>query len=146
MPHQGEWHPGRHEPLTDRETWDRVQTLLGSKVDRSHELVYAGGLIACGRCGHTVTGERVKKKLKAGETFYVDDRCSKYRSAGHPPVRLREADLDGQVLDLFGRSSPGTGAASTTRPSAAGSRPSCGRRRRTSRKSPASGGRTSSGG
>ena len=103
VPHQGEWHPGRHEPLTDRETWDRVQTLLGSKVYRSHELVYAGGLIACGHCGHAITGERVKKKLKAGETFYVYYRCSKYRSAGHPPVRLREADLDGQVLDLFGK-------------------------------------------
>ena len=103
VPHQGEWHPGRHEPLTDRETWDRVQTLLGSKVYRSHELVYAGGLIACGHCGHAITGERVKKKLKAGETFYVYYRCSKYRSAGHPPVRLREADLDRQVLDLFGK-------------------------------------------
>ena len=103
VPHRGEWHPGRHEPLTDRETWDRVQTLLGSKVYRSHELVYAGGLITCGHCGHAITGERVKKKLKAGETFYVYYRCSKYRSAGHPPVRLREADLDGQVLDLFGK-------------------------------------------
>ena len=102
MPHRGEWHPGRHEPLIDRETWDRVQTLLGSKVYRSHELVYAGGLIACGHCGHAITGERVKK-LKAGETFYVYHRCSKYRSDGHPPVRLREADPDGQVLDLFGK-------------------------------------------
>ena len=103
VPHQGEWHPGRHEPLTDRETRDRVQTLLGSKVYRSHELTYAGGLITCGHCGHAITGERVKKKLKAGETFYVYYRCSKYRSDGHPPVRLREADLDGQVLDLFGK-------------------------------------------
>ena len=103
IPYKGESLPGRHEPLTDRETWDRVQTLLGSKIYRSHELVYAGGLIACGHCGHAITGERVKKTLKAGETFYVYYRCSRYRSAGHPPVRLREADLDGQVLDLFGK-------------------------------------------
>ena len=122
-----------------------MQTLLGSKVYRSHSPIYAGGLIECGHCGHAITGERVKKKLKAGETFYVYYRCSKYRSAGRPRVRLREADLDRQALDLFGRLSSGTGAASTTRPSAAGSRPCCGRRRRTSRKSPASGGRTSSG-
>ena len=84
-----------------------MQTLLGTKVDRSHELVYAGGLIACGRCGHAITGERVKKKLKAGETFYVYYRCSKYRSAGHPPVRLREANAGragaGPVRPVFSR-------------------------------------------
>ena len=123
VPHGGEWHPGRHEPLTDGEASNRVQTLLGSEVYRSHELVYAGGQIVCGHCGHAITGERVKQKLKSGETFYIDYRCSMYRSAGHPPVRLREADLDAQVPDLFGRFSPGMGAASTTRPSAAGSHP-----------------------
>ena len=86
VPHRGEWHPGRHEPLTDRETWDRVQTLLGSKVYRSHELVYAGGLIACGHCGHAITGERVKKKLKAGENRVGGRRGAGGEAAGPFPT------------------------------------------------------------
>jgi site-specific DNA recombinase len=37
-----QWHPGTHQPLVDRVTWDRVQELLGDKVQHPRELVYAG--------------------------------------------------------------------------------------------------------
>jgi hypothetical protein len=30
--HKGEWYPGKHEPLIDRATWDRVQVLLGGRL------------------------------------------------------------------------------------------------------------------
>lgn len=29
--HKGEWYPGTQEPLIDRATWNRVQTLLGNQ-------------------------------------------------------------------------------------------------------------------
>ena len=29
--HKGQWYPGKHEPLIDRATWDRVQVLLGGQ-------------------------------------------------------------------------------------------------------------------
>ncbi len=96
-----QWYPGTHEPLVDRATWDRVQTLLGNKVYRTNELTYAGKLITCGHCGHPITGERIVKKTKSGEKEYVYYRCAQYTTTGHPRIRLNEAKLDQQVLALF---------------------------------------------
>jgi DNA invertase Pin-like site-specific DNA recombinase len=96
-----QWFTGKHKALLDRSTWNRVQALLGSKVYRSHELTYAGSLIECAHCGHVITGERVKKKNKSGIKHYNYYRCTKYRSEGHPNVRLREAALDEQIQSLF---------------------------------------------
>lgn len=99
----GQWHPGTHTPLVDRVTFDRVQTLLGGSTYRAHELTFAGNLITCGHCGHTITGEVKTKHTKSGETHYRYYRCTKYNTKGHPRVRLREQDLDQQVLDMFSR-------------------------------------------
>jgi len=99
--HRGNWHPGNQEHLVDAATWNRVQRLLGSKVYKSHELTYAGSLIRCSHCGNFVTGEKVRKKTKHGENVHVYYRCSRYQSKGHPRVRVKEADIESQVLDLF---------------------------------------------
>jgi len=99
--HKGEWYPGKQSPLVTRETWDRVQVLLGNQVYRSHELTYASGLISCGHCDHFVTGECKTKETKSGPKDYVYYRCSKYSRKDHPKVRLTESDLDAQVLGLF---------------------------------------------
>lgn len=101
--YHGQWFPGKHKPLVDRATWDRVQVLLGGHVYRSHEMTYAGELIECGHCEHTITGEQKIKKTKTGERHYNYYRCSKYSTPGHPRIRLAEAELDRQVLDLFDR-------------------------------------------
>lgn len=99
--YRDQWYPGAHKPLVDRATWDRVQVLLGNKIYRSHELTYAGDLITCGYCGHPITGERKSKKTKSGEKEYVYYRCGHYNTAGHPRIRLQEAQLDRQMLALF---------------------------------------------
>ena len=98
---RGQWYPGKHEPLVDRTTWDRVQALLGGHVYRSHELTYAGERISCGHCGHPITGEKKTKKTKAGERHYVYYRCTYYNVDGHPRTRVTEAELDRQVLAVF---------------------------------------------
>ncbi len=99
----GQWYPGRHEPLVDRATWDRVQAILGGHVYRAHELTYGGEAIRCGRCGRPVTGERKVKRTKSGEREYVYYRCSRYNEPGHPRERVTEAELDRQMLALFDR-------------------------------------------
>ncbi|MCP4191768.1 MAG: recombinase family protein [Planctomycetaceae bacterium] len=99
--HRGNWHPGKQEHLIDGATWNRVQRLLGSKVYKSHELTYAGSLIRCTHCGNFITGEQVRKKTKNGENLHVYYRCSRYQTKGHPRVRVKEADIESQVLDLF---------------------------------------------
>lgn len=87
--HRGEWYPGKHEPLIDRTTWDRVQVLLGGHAYQSHTLAYAGDVIACGHCGHPITGEQKTKKTKTGERHYIYYRCTYYNKADHPRIRVR---------------------------------------------------------
>ena len=95
------WYPGKQQPIIDRPTWDRVQALLNIGNNQTHTLTYAGGLMKCGHCDHQITGELKTKKTKGGERFYSYYYCTHYRTAGHPRVRVTEADLDRQMLDLF---------------------------------------------
>ncbi|MBI1311220.1 recombinase family protein [bacterium] len=97
------WYPGSHEVLIDRATWDRVQALLGNRQQVTHSLVFAGDLIECGFCGHKITGESKIKQTKSGPREYVYYRCTKYNRPDHPRTRIKEADLDQQVLAFFGR-------------------------------------------
>jgi len=99
--HKGQWHPGTHEPLVDRATWDRVQFLLGQKIYRSHQMTYASELIECGHCGCPITGELKTKTTKSGEREYTYYRCSQYHRVGHPRTRFTEGELDTQMLALF---------------------------------------------
>ena len=98
-----QWYPGAHEPLVDRTTFDRVQQLLGGQTYRSHELTYASELITCGHCGRPITGERKTKHTKSGPKDYVYYRCARYTPTGHPRIRVREQELDKQILALFDR-------------------------------------------
>jgi site-specific DNA recombinase len=98
---RGEWQPGRHDPLVDQVTWDRVRVSFDELNYRSHELVYASRLIRCGHCGHIVTGEEKFKETKKGSKTYIYYRCSRYRSAGHPRVRLTEKELDDQLQEML---------------------------------------------
>ena len=101
VPYRNEWLKGNHEAIIERDTWNRVQTILGHKIYRQNELTYAGGLIVCGHCGHAITGEQVTKKTKAGENRHNYYRCTKYLSKDHPRIRLREVELDEQILKLL---------------------------------------------
>ncbi len=98
---RGDWHPGKHEPLVDQVTWDRVRVSFDEQNYRSHELVYASRLIRCGHCGHIVTGEEKFKETKKGTKAYVYYRCSRYRTVGHPRVRLPERELDAQLQKML---------------------------------------------
>ena len=100
---RGQWYPGKHEPLVDRATWERVRQIMGSCVYHSHAMTYAGELITCANCGHPITGERKTKQTKTGERSYVYYRCARYNKPGHPRDRIPEAEFDRQMLELFGR-------------------------------------------
>ena len=98
---RGQWCQGSHEPLIDQKLWIRVQTLLGQKVYKQHQMTYASELIECGHCGSPITAERKFKMTKAGERQYVYYRCTKYHKGDHPRIRLTEKTLDGQMLAFF---------------------------------------------
>jgi site-specific DNA recombinase len=97
------WYPGKHQPIVDRATWDRVQALLGNSQQLSHTMTYASDLIECGHCGHKITGELKNKQTKNGPREYMYYRCTKYNQPGHPRTRVTEAELDRQVLSLFAK-------------------------------------------
>ena len=98
---RGQWHPGRHEPLIDQVTWDRVRVSFGEQTYRSHAMVYASQLIRCGFCGHAITGEEKSKETKKGTKSYVYYRCSRYRTPGHPRIRLTEMEFDSQLNEML---------------------------------------------
>lgn len=89
--------------FVDRATWDRVQGLLGGHIYQSHEMTYAGQRMICGHCGHPITGEIKTKKTKTGTKQYSYYRCVYYNRGDHPRIRVREADLDQQVLEIFAK-------------------------------------------
>ena len=99
--HRGQWYPGQQEPLIDRETWDRVQALLGGSHYQGHALTFADEFMRCAHCGHPITGERKTKQTKAGDRHYIYYRCARYTQPGHPRIRVREEELDQQILALF---------------------------------------------
>lgn len=102
LEYKGNWYPGKHEPLIDRATWDRVQALLGGSVYHATTLTYAGQFMTCGHCGHPITGELVKKKRKdGGVNIHVYYRCARYTKKDHPRIRVKEADIEAQVLAIF---------------------------------------------
>lgn len=98
---RGEWYPGKHDPLIDRATWERVQVLLGGQNYHCHALTYSGEFMICAQCGHPITGECKTKMTKAGPRSYIYYRCAKYTKPGHARIRVQEADLDKQVLAIF---------------------------------------------
>ena len=83
---KGQWYVGKHEPLVDRATWDRVQQLLGTKIYRAHDLTYASRLIVCGHCGHFITGEQITQHFKSGDKFLVASMTAA-RSPPRPVIR-----------------------------------------------------------
>lgn len=99
--YRGGWYSGKHEPLIDRSTWERVQALLGGGNRQSHTMTYAAEFMQCGHCGHQITGELKIKKTKAGPKEYLYYRCTRYSQSGHTRCRVTEAELDCQVLAIF---------------------------------------------
>ncbi len=95
------WYSGKQEPIVDRATWNRVQSLRGIGNNQSHTITYAAGLMQCGHCGHQITGEVKSKQTKGGERSYSYYFCTHYRTAGHPKARVTELELDRQMLAIF---------------------------------------------
>ena len=52
--YRGQCVEGKHDPIIDFATFDRVQVLLGNKSHHRHNSVYGSGLIGCGQCGKPV--------------------------------------------------------------------------------------------
>jgi len=75
IPHKGELHEGKFQPIVRKELWDRVQMELKRrsrprKKKEGHNFPFTG-LFRCGECGCMITAQYAKK----GKYIYY--RCSK---------------------------------------------------------------------
>ena len=99
----GQVFEGRYERLIDRATFDVCQDILNGRNRRtgnpSHAL--AGSLITCAYCGQSITGERIRRKLRGGgvrEHLYY--RCANnHPGPDHPTVRWKAADLERAIVN-----------------------------------------------
>lgn len=99
----GQVFEGRYQRLIDRPTFDACQDVLHGRNRRtgSPEIPLSGGLFQCAYCGQSITGERIRRKLKNGgireHTYY---RCAN-NSPGpdHPRVRWKAEELEQAVVD-----------------------------------------------
>ncbi|MBA2453875.1 MAG: recombinase family protein [Chloroflexia bacterium] len=89
--------PGRHEAIISRELFERVQNVLHGKPGKhrqsKRDFAFAG-LLICGHCGCSLTGELKKQR-------YIYYHCTGYRGkCGEPYVR--EEVLEEQFANLLG--------------------------------------------
>ncbi|MDD4989111.1 MAG: recombinase family protein [Candidatus Pacebacteria bacterium] len=60
--------PGKYRALIDRNVFEACQQLLHGKNRRTGnpEIMLSGGILRCAHCGHAITGEFIRRKLRSG--------------------------------------------------------------------------------
>jgi len=90
---RGEDYVGLHDSLISAGLFDRVQRALDRTPNGyGQSNIPYRGMIFCGNCGRTVTGERKVKKTKSGAREYYYYRCSRYTKCGGKRVNLKALD------------------------------------------------------
>ena len=99
----GQVYEGRYRRVIDRATFEACQDVLHGRNRRtsSPQHPLAGGLFSCRYCGQSLTGERIRRKLKGGgirEHLYY--RCANnHPGPDHPRVRWKATDLEQAIVD-----------------------------------------------
>ena len=96
-----------HEPIIDRETFDKVNKMLCANsrtVEKNKERYLFSGLLKCKECGHTIS--ILEKQNKGNKSHYT--QCSQYSKKGKFGIcnihrinyNLLEEDLISVVTDI----------------------------------------------
>ena len=97
---EGKIFPGKHQPMITTSEFDHVQRLLGRPgVPRKTRSFAFTGMIRCGECGFSVTGEEKTNRWGQQFTYY---HCTKRRRDLHcrqPYIPLDE--LEDQLLEYL---------------------------------------------
>ena len=100
----GNWYTGKHEPLINKELFDKVQEQIKrDHIVRSEIKEFAfTKLITCGLCGSGVTAEEKYKKLKDGTTVrYVYYGCTRSKNLHCKGGYIREEELINQLVGVL---------------------------------------------
>ena len=89
--HKGESHPGEHEPIIERKTWDRVRSVLATnsrqRASRTRAATSAPlkGLMQCGCCGKAMTPSHTRRRGRLYR-YYL---CTSAIRNGHATCPVR---------------------------------------------------------
>jgi len=103
----GERHEGKYEPIVAKKIFDKVQEVLKQRGRPHHKTKYEPqdfcGLMRCGICGMSITGEyRVKKQKNGNVHDYIYYHCTKKnKSIKCPEPCIRQEELDKQISSLL---------------------------------------------
>ena len=89
---QGELHRGNHEPILNKDLFDKVAEVLHPrrKKGNKYDIAYLG-MMTCGECGCGITGE-----IQKGHTYY---HCSKPRGADYCSQKYVREELVKEQLE-----------------------------------------------
>src|SRR3972149_1571787 len=105
--YSGELHEGKYEPIIAKKIFDKVQEVLKQGGRPHHKTKYEPqdfcGLMKCGTCGMSITGEyRVKKQKNGNVHDYIYYHCTKKnKSIKCPEPCIRQESLDKQISSLL---------------------------------------------
>lgn len=99
----GNWYQGKHEPIVDKELFDKAnEQLKRDNIQRqSHEFAFTK-LMICGLCGSSISAEEKYKQLKDGTVAkYIYYGCGRSRDRHCKSQYLREEDLVDQLIKVI---------------------------------------------
>jgi hypothetical protein len=99
----GQWYHGKHEPIVDKELFDKVQQQLkrDNIVRQSHEFAFTK-LMVCGLCGSMISAEEKYKQLKDRTVAkYIYYGCGRSKDRHCKSEYLREEELVCQLVKLL---------------------------------------------
>ena len=103
----GQVFEGQYKRLIDRATFDTCQDILTGRKRRTGtpDIPLAGGLFQCAYCGQSITGKRIRRKLRNGSVNeHVYYRCANNQPGpDHPRVRWKANDLEQAIVEDLAR-------------------------------------------
>lgn len=101
----GQVFEGKYRLLIDRRTFETCQEILHGKNRRTGnpDIMLSSCVLRCGCCGHAITGERIRRKLKGGgHNTHIYYKCgNNNQPEGHPKVRWKESDVEAAIIREF---------------------------------------------
>lgn len=99
----GNWYQGKHEPIIDKELFNKTQEQLKRDkiVRQSREFAFTK-LMVCGLCGSGISAEEKYKQLKDGTTAkYIYYGCGRSKDRHCKNPYLREEELTEQLIKIM---------------------------------------------
>ncbi|SHE25553.1 site-specific recombinases active site [Actinomyces glycerinitolerans] len=101
---QGVQYPGKHEPLADIETWEKVQQILDSHRNGERQRIHNHHLkttVVCGLCGSRLLVQNTKNPHGTIYPYFVCARRHRLHDCNFKAVLIEEVDT--RVADLYHR-------------------------------------------